>query len=592
MDSVSKVWGRHSFKAGVYIEREQQEFPSGSTYSGVFDFRVNANNPFESGDSFANALLGNFASYTEGQKLIKGQVRWGDQEWYVQDNWRVSKRLTLDLGIRFYHVPAAYDVAHQAASFDPSLWSPQKAPALYAPTIVNGNRVAKDPTTGAVAVAPLIGQYVPGTGDVANGLFIDGVNGAPTGLYTRPALNYGPRIGFAFDVFGDGKTALRGGWGSTFDITETISTTSNPPISYSPILYYGNLSTYAQGGGVIGPSNIGNTIFGRQKLPNIMNFSLGIQHRVLGSVIDVSYVGSLSRNLPYLYNLNPIPKGARFNPANGDPTQPGKALPDNFLRPYSGFGDINYYNFGASSNYNSLQVSVNRRLARGLQFGVNYTFSRTLGVADSDSSSVSPYFPARSRNYGPSSFNRTNVLVINYLYELPKLAGRSHFRPAHWVLDDWQLSGITSFISGAPFVPGFSTTNGADITGSTEGARINVIGDPTLSKGDQTFYRNFNTSAFALPTVGTFGNAGVGILRGPGINNWDMAASKRFSLFSESRWIQFRAELFNAWNHTQFATLFTTAQFNPAGQQIDPNFGAFASSRPPRIIQLSLKVVF
>src|SRR5229473_1535830 len=274
-----------------------------------------------------------------------------------------------------------------------------------------------------------------------------------------------------------------------------------------------------------------------------MNFSLGFQHRVLGSVIDVSYVGSLSRNLPYLYNLNPIPKGARFNPANGDPTQPGKALPDNFLRPYSGFGDINYYNFGASSNYNSLQVSVNRRLARGLQFGVNYTFSRTLGVADSDSSSVSPYFPARSRNYGPSSFNRTNVLVINYLYELPKLAGRSHFRPAHWVLDDWQLSGITSFISGAPFVPGFSTTNGADITGSTEGARINVVGDPKISKGDRTFYHNFNTAAFAIPAVGTFGNAGIGILRGPGINNWDMAASKRFTLFSESRWIQFRAEL-------------------------------------------------
>jgi hypothetical protein len=184
------------------------------------------------------------------------------------------------------------------------------------------------------------------------------------------------------------------------------------------------------------------------------------------------------------------------------------------------------------------------------------------------------------------------VFVVNYLYELPKITGQVHFRPAHWALDDWQVSGITSFISGAPFTPSLTTTNGADISGSTEAARINVIGDPNLPKGQRTFYRNFNTAAFALPAVGTFGNAGMGILRGPGINNWDMAASKRIPLFSESRWLQFRAELFNAWNHTQFATLNTTAQFNPAGRQVNPLFGEFASTRPPRIIQLSLKVVF
>jgi hypothetical protein len=184
------------------------------------------------------------------------------------------------------------------------------------------------------------------------------------------------------------------------------------------------------------------------------------------------------------------------------------------------------------------------------------------------------------------------VLVVNYLYELPMVAKNSHFRPAHWVLDGWQLSGISTFVSGSPFTPGFSTTNSADITGSTEGARINVTGDPTLAKGDKTFFRNFDTSAFALPAVGSFGNTGVGILRGPGTNNWDIAASKRFALFSESRFVQFRAELFNAWNHTQFSGLYTTAQFNPAGQQIDPNFGAYSANRPPRIIQLSLKAVF
>ena len=594
-DGLSKVWNQHSFKVGIYWEHDQQQYPIGSTYSGVFNFAVNANNPLETGDSFANALLGNFYSYTEGQKLLIGVDDWGTLEWYAQDNWRVNKRLTLDVGIRFFHAPPPYELSHQAAGFDPALFTPQQAPALYVPAIANGSRVAKDPLSGATAPAPLIGQYVPGSGNPANGLFIGGLNGAPAGLVTHPAVSYAPRFGFAYDLFGNGKTAVRGGWGLFYDIMQTNpsnATTGNPPISYSPTLYFGNLSTYTQGGGVIGPSNL-STMYGAHKPPSVMNFSFGIQQRVAGIVFDASYVGSLSRNTYYLYNINPIPIGAHFNPANFDPTQPpGTPLPDNFLRRYPGYGNISVYDNGASSNYNSLQVSVSRHLARGLQFGVAYTFSKALDVADSDTTSVSPYFSARSRNYGPASFDRNNVLVVNYLYELPKLGGRTHFRPAHWVLDDWQLSGITSFIAGAPFVPGFSTTNSADITGSTESARINLVGDPNISKGDRTFYHNFNTAAFALPAVGTFGTAGIGILRGPGINNWDMAASKRFTLFSESRWIQFRAEFFNAWNHTQFAGLFTTAQFNPAGQQTDPNFGAFSSSRPPRVIQFSLKAVF
>jgi hypothetical protein len=323
-----------------------------------------------------------------------------------------------------------------------------------------------------------------------------------------------------------------------------------------------------------------------------MNFSVGVQHQISNVVLDVSYVGTLSRNLLYEFNINPIPMFAHFNAANADPTQPSKPLPDNYLRPYKGFGDILVYDNGASANYHSLQVAVNRRLREGLQFGAAYTFSKALDVADSDTSQVSPYFPARSRNYGPAGFDRTHALVFNYVYDLPKPAAHLAFRPAHWVADGWQLAGITSFVSGAPFTPTFSTTNGMDITGSTEGARIQVLGTPTLSKADKTFYRTFNTGVFGLPSVGTFGNAGVGILRGPGINNWDISASKRFPLFAESRWIQFRAELFNGLNHAQFSGIYTAAQFNPAGQQVNPNFGAYSASRAPRIIQLSLKAVF
>jgi hypothetical protein len=228
----------------------------------------------------------------------------------------------------------------------------------------------------------------------------------------------------------------------------------------------------------------------------------------------------------------------------------------------------------------------------GLQFGLAYTFSKALGVASADGDSLSPYFSSRTRNYGPLSFDRTSVLVINYMYDLPKVGSRLGFKPAGWVLDNWQISGITSFISGSPFTPGFSTVDGEDITGSAEGARITVVGDPRLDKGERTYYHNFKTDVFRRTPSRSFGNAGLGMLRGPGTNNWDISVSKRVPLFSEGRFIQFRTEMFNAWNHTQFSGLYTGARFDAAGNQVDPNFGAYSSARPPRTIQLSLKVIF
>jgi hypothetical protein len=312
-----------------------------------------------------------------------------------------------------------------------------------------------------------------------------------------------------------------------------------------------------------------------------MNFNLGVQRQLGNTIVDVAYTGSLNRHLPLTINLNPIPMFARFQPQNA-------GLTDNFLRPYQGYANVTSTEFIGTSNYNSLQASLRRRMASGLQFGAAYTFAKALGTAGADGDGISSYFSPRSRNYGPLGFNRTQTLSINYLYELPRIGKRLGWRPAGWVLDNWQISGITSFQTGAPFTPGFSTTDGADITGSTDGARINVLSNPydNIPAG-----RYFNPAPFGRPAKGTFGNAGANILYGPGTNNWDLSLTKRFR-FSESRVLSLRGESFNVWNHTQYSGVFSTAQFQPSGTQIDPNFGLPNTARAPRNVQLSVRFSF
>ena len=589
-NSLSKVWQSHQIKMGIYIERNHKQQPAASSYRGSYSFANDGNNPLNTGDGFSNALLGSVDSYTQANNWPIGSYLFWDTEWYVQDNWKVTRKLTLDYGIRFYHMPATVDNNHTVASFNPNFYNPAQAPVLYRSGKNSaGTAVAVNPITGATAPAVYVGQFIPSVGNPADGAEVAGINGYPAGLYTTPAIAYGPRFGFGYDLFGDGRTALRGGFGMSKDRVQgnlTYNESGQAPVTQSPTIYYTNFATIAQGAaqglinGVAGPSTV-SQIYGNNPLPSVMNFSLGIQHQLGSLTFDVAYVGSLNRHLPLEINLNPIPIYSMLLPQNA-------GLTANFLRPYQGYANINSIQFVGTSNYNSLQASLRRRFSRGLQFGASYTFEKALGTASSDTEAVSAYFPARSYNYGPLTFNRTQIMSINYLYDVPGLGKKFGLRPLGWVADNWQLSGITLFQTGAPYQPGFTTTNGENITGSTDSARIQVIGNPynNIPKG---LY--FNPAAFTVPKIGTFGNAGPNILYGPGINNWDLSLTKRFK-FSESRTLSIRGEAFNVWNHTQFSSVYSTANFQPNGTQIDPTFGLPSAARNPRNIQLSGRFMF
>jgi outer membrane receptor protein involved in Fe transport len=587
-DNLSKTWGRHNLKVGAYVERNGKLSPVVLAYRGSVSFARSTLNPFDSGNGFSNALLGNYYSYAEGSRRMNGDWWFWNVEWYAQDNWRVSNRLTLDFGARFYHLPAVTDNNGVMATFYPSLYNPAKAPAIYRPAInpATGARQAQNPADGTFAAATLIGAFVPNSGTVPNGMVTAG-NGAPDGLARTTPLDVTPRIGLAWDALGNGKLAVHAGFGSFKDRTNilpAVNSSGAPPIAYTPTSYFGTLDSLAQSTGYLSPSSI-TILTGRAKTPTTMNFSAGIQTLIRNTSVDIAYVGGISRHLWINRPLNNIPIGAHFQGSNIDPTT-GSPLPDNFLRPYLGWGSITAQEFAGTSNYNSLQVKLDRRYRNGFQYGLAYTLSKALGVESTEYDAISGYFPARQWNYGPIAMNRSQALVFNYSYDIPGLGKKLNQKVVGYVTDDWSLSGITTFVSGAPYMPSLSTTDGQDITGASESARLTVVGKPNAGPN------GLNPSAFARTPKGSFGSAMPGMLQGPGQNNWDFAIAKRFPLHRENTSLQFRTEMFNAFNHTQYNGIDSGFLFNPAGGQANPTLGQYTSARAPRIIELSLRLAF
>ncbi len=632
-DNLSWVTGKHSFKAGIAVERAYKLQPQGSPMAalGNYGFGTSSTNPLDTGDGFANAFLGNFTSYSEATTNMQCNVIWWNVEWYLQDNWRVSRKLTLDYGLRFYHQTPQADVLGNFSGFDPTQYSAANRPRQYTAGWLNGisggTRVAVDPLTGTTAPYQALGAFVPNSGSYSNGAFAYGRNGVPLNPYSQQFMPWpAPRFGFAYDVFGNGKTAIRGGFGvfyNRLDGNQVYSMTGLPPNEYSATVYNANVSQLTTGAGYIAP---GSMTFYHGNIPfdSVRNGSLGVQQDIgFGTVLEATGVLNIAHDEPWTVNLNPIPMGANFNAANANPTYGNAgttsqtALPTNMERVnYPGWTDLNYHEFGAHFVYDALQVMLRRRPEHGLQYEVAYTWSKLLGTTSVDAL-AGVGFPAcvgcnytvsnESRNYGPQSYDRRQILSVSYSYEIPNLGKRLNSKFLGAFTDHWTLSGITQFSTGQPYNPGFGFSPSRDLTGSSsEGTRFNVVGSgsaaPTVNALGATIPANVNRmdntyinfSAYAIPpgAGASIGNLGLNTMYYPGWSNWDASMGKTVPLNGEKRMLRIRFEAYNVFNHPEINGMNTSATFNASNVNINAQWGTVNGTRPARILSGDFRFEF
>ena len=643
-DNMTKIIGTHTLQFGAYFAAAQKNEDNSPYNQGILQFS-STDSVISTGNAFADLLLGNIANYAQSDFTIKYYNRYKIVEPYFQDDWRVTKRLTLNLGLRVSLFGTYRERYQHAFNFSPADFAAGGSPAID----ITGN------------VTGVAGAFIPGAGNPVNGIIQCGGSGG-TGDIPAPVLNAfpgatvgassnagclqghlfnpGPRLGFAWDPKGDGKMAIRGGYGIFFEHTNgneanTESLEGSPPFNFTASQTnvaggVGTCPTSSEGGytciggtGLVFPVNV-TSIPSQVRWPYVQQWNLGVQKELPWHIISgLAYVGSKGTHLTLQSDLNqlqPLTSGNPYTP--GEPISAADCIPESgnapapsttsagapvtgaaavnlfvacggsplALRPYLGYGTITSLQDAANSIYHSLQASAQRTVG-DLTLSAAYTYSHSIDDSSDrgDAAFVNSYDYATNR--ASSSFDQRHSLSISYVYALPFFKNKGL---SHTLLGGWQASGITVAQTGTPF----SVTNGvygdsAGVgNGVGTGSRPDLVGNPFSVTASQQAASAaagnrgplyYNPNAFADPTGLTFGDVGRDTLYLPGRLNFDFGLFKRFQ-FGESKELDFRWENFNIFNHTQFDSI--------SSSNTNADFLNLNGTHAPRRMQFGLRLQF
>jgi len=580
-DNLTWIRGSHTVKTGGMVVRNRKDQNGRSLYAGRLDFNPTGNTN-TTGHAFADALLGNFRTYSEAGYDPLGFFRFWQAEAFVSDNWRLSRNLSLELGVRYtWHQPI-YTQANNMASFDPARYDPARA------MVVNRN-----------------GTLVPGSGDRYNGMVRAGEGvpqdelfrvpngadpavlavpaGAPRGFYEDRHL-FAPRFSFAWTPTGNAEMAVRGGLGLFYDRPEGNllfggggnGPVNSPPYVLSSQFESGNLS--APGGGrvpALAPLGEIAALDPDLKVPRTWNWSLSVQRELpWGLFGEVGYVGSKGQNLLWQPDINQ----ASFQDLAANAALPAAQRANtNFLRPYKGYSSIRMVLSEAEASYHAMQVFLSRRQG-AFRWTASYTLSRSYDHANTNGADPEDY-PNRDFNWGPSDFDRTHIAVGTWTWQLPFFRQKSGVGR---VLGGWEISGIGRYQAGAPLTVTANSAIGrrrADFVG----------GDPYAAEGPLGW---LNPAAFAVPPEGRRGNSTRGQFRGPSLTVFDISLRKQFAITGDVQ-LQVQADLFNALNQTSLRFSAQSGTTTTSGLDLSTGgFGVLNQAAPPRNVQLGVRLTF